>query len=71
QLLSINRTNAGDGRVMVADFSSGQSPATVRYWENWGEHPLFNGWQDDNDWALVGDFVKRGNTELLSVNRTP
>jgi hypothetical protein len=41
------------GRIMIADFSGAQVPPVVRYWESWGEHPLFNGWQDDNDWAFA------------------
>jgi tyrosinase-like protein len=69
QLLSVNRTDAGDGRIMIADFSAGQVPAQVRYWENWGQHELFNGWQDDNDWQFVGDFMRLGYDQLLSVNR--
>jgi Common central domain of tyrosinase len=69
QLLSVNRTDAGDGRIMIADFSGGQVPAQVRYWENWGQDPLFNGWQHANDWQLVGDFMRLGHHQLLSVNR--
>jgi hypothetical protein len=57
------------GRIMIADFSGGRVPARVRYLEKWGQHPLFNGWQDTNDWAAVGDFMKRGHDQLLSVNR--
>jgi hypothetical protein len=71
QLLSVNRTDAGDGRIMIADFSGGQPPAQVRYWENWGDNPLFNGWQDDNDWIAVGDFMHLGYDQQLSVNRSP
>jgi hypothetical protein len=70
QLLSVNRDGSG-GRIMVADFSPGRAPAVVRYWEEWGQHPLFNGWQDDNDWAFVGDFMNLGHGQVLSVNRTP
>jgi hypothetical protein len=47
----LNRTASG-GRVLVADFSSGEPPAQVKYWENWGQSSLLDGWEDDNDWAL-------------------
>lgn len=50
---------------MIADFSGAQ----VRYWENWGQHQLFDGWQDDNDLQLVDDFMQLGYDQLLSVNR--
>ena len=69
QLLSVNRRGGGGGRLMIADFSAGGPPATVRYWENWGRPSLFDGWQDDGDLALVGDFMRRGYDQLLSVNR--
>ncbi len=68
QLLSVNRGGSG-GRLMIADFSKGGPPAAVRYWENWGAPSLFDGWQDDGDLALVGDFMHRGYDQLLSVNR--
>jgi hypothetical protein len=70
QLMSLNRTDSGDGRIMIADFSSGQVPATVRYWENWGQHPLFGGWHDDNDRIDVGRFSAGGPATLLSINRS-
>jgi Common central domain of tyrosinase len=57
------------GRIMVADFSGAAPPAAVRYWEDWGNNPLFDGWQDDNDWTFVGDFMHRGYDQLLSTNR--
>jgi hypothetical protein len=69
QLMSLNRQEGG-GRIMIADFSSGQVPAQVRYWEDWGQHPLFNGWHDDNDWVLVGDVTRLGYDQLMSFNRT-
>jgi hypothetical protein len=69
QVLFINRLNANDGRVMIADFSDGNPPAEVRYWENWGENPLFNGWHDDGDLQLVGDFMGLGHDQVLFVNR--
>jgi hypothetical protein len=32
---SENNNNANDGRVRIADFSSGQPPAQVKYWEDY------------------------------------
>ena len=52
QVMFLNRTNAGDGRVMVADFSSGNPPAQVKYLEQWGQSALLDGWEDDNDWVV-------------------
>ncbi len=52
QVMFLNRTDAGDGRVLIADFSGGQPPAQIRYWEQWGQSPLLDGWEDDNDWHL-------------------
>src|SRR5205814_4053376 len=70
QVLFVNRTDGGDGKVMIADFSSGQVPSNVVYWEDWGEHPLLDGWLDDNDLQLVGDFMGAGHAQVLFVNRT-
>jgi hypothetical protein len=39
--------------------------------EMYGKSPLFNGWQDDNDWWLSGDLMGKGREQLLCVNRTP
>jgi hypothetical protein len=55
QVLFINRSGGG-GRVMIADFSGGQPPAQVRYWENWGQSPLLDGWHDVKRLPFV-DFV--------------
>jgi hypothetical protein len=37
ELDSINseNNNANDGRIRIADFSSGQPPAQVKYWEDY------------------------------------
>jgi hypothetical protein len=58
------------GRVMVADFSSGV-PAQVRYWENWGQSNLLNGWHDAEDLQTVGSFMGPGRQQLLFLNRSP
>jgi hypothetical protein len=35
QVLFINRRNAGDGKIMIADFSNDKPPVNIKYWENW------------------------------------
>src|SRR6266498_1717869 len=70
QVMFLNRTDAGDGRVLIADFSGGQPPAQIRYWEQWGQSPLLDGWEDDNDWHLVGDFIGLGHDQVMFLNRT-
>ncbi|MBV9536143.1 MAG: hypothetical protein JO321_12100, partial [Solirubrobacterales bacterium] len=66
----LDRTDVGDGRVLIADFSTGGPPAQVKYWENWGQSPLLDGWEDDNDWCLVGDFMASGHDQVMFLNRT-
>jgi hypothetical protein len=56
QVLFLNRSGTG-GRVMIADFSSGHPPVTVRCLENWGDSPVLNGWDPANNLQLAGDFV--------------
>jgi hypothetical protein len=70
QVMFINETDAGDGRILVSDFKAGHPPATVRYWENWGQSPLLNGWQDANDDRLVGDFLGLGYDQVMFLNMT-
>ena len=67
QLLSVNMSGQG-GHLMVADFSAGKPPAVVRYWEDYGNNPLFDGWFAPDDLHYAGDFAKLNNTQLLSVN---
>jgi hypothetical protein len=69
QVLFINRGGSG-GRVMIADFGDGHPPAEVRYWENWGQSNLLNGWHDANDLQMVGSFMGPGRQQVLFLNRT-
>lgn len=69
QVLFLNRFPYG-GRVMVADFRDGRAPAEVRYWENYSDSTLLNGWHDDDDWAHAGDFMNLGRDQLLLMNRS-
>ena len=70
QLMFIN-VAPGGGRVMVADFSRGAAPAQVRYWENWGQSPMLNGWHNPGDVQLVGDFMGLGRDQVLFINQDP
>ena len=69
QVLFINRRNAGDGKIMIADFSNDKPPVNIKYWENWGESNLFNGWLDADNTQLVGDFMDLGHDQVLFINR--
>jgi hypothetical protein len=68
QVMFLNRQRFG-GRVMIADFARG-APAQRAYIESWGDSPLLDGWEDDNDWCLVGDFLKLGYQQVMFLNRT-
>ncbi len=70
QVMYVNRSPGG-GKVMVVDYRSGTVPGTVRYWEHWDESSLLNGWLDDNDLHLMGDFMGLGYEQVMHVNRSP
>jgi hypothetical protein len=57
-------------RVVVADFSKG-APAGVRYWENWWQSQVLDGWHDEGDICLAGDFMGLGRDQVLFINRQP
>jgi hypothetical protein len=67
QLMLINRQVAG-GRVFIADFSQGK-PVQQKYWEEWGESGVLDGWLDPLDLQLVGDFMGLGHDQLMLINR--
>jgi hypothetical protein len=58
----------GTGRVLAAAFLD----ATLQseYHELWGDSPLLDGWTDDEDLLLTGDFMGRGFDQALFINRT-
>jgi hypothetical protein len=68
QVLLINRSGSG-GRIRVADFRDGVAPVETRYWENYGQSTLFNGWHDVGDLLVAGDFRDLGHDQLLTINR--
>jgi len=67
QLLLINSINSNDGRIMVADFSSGKPPAQIKYWENWGESHILDGWIDKYVY-LSARFVGIGHSQLFLLH---
>jgi hypothetical protein len=67
QVLFLDRAPGG-GRVLVVDYGAG-TPA-VAYLEGGGDSPLLDGWDDDGDLVLVGDFTEVGHDQVLLVNRS-
>ena len=59
----------GKQRVVIADFPAGASQPTTLYREDFGASALFDGWDDDNDLMLVGDFMGLGHDQLMAINR--
>jgi hypothetical protein len=70
QAMYFNR-QPGGGRVMIMDYAGGSAPGAARYWESWGDSPLLNGWTDDGDRQLVGDFMGLGHSQVMYFNRQP
>jgi hypothetical protein len=68
QVMYVNRGGTG-GKIMVVDYASGATGGAVKYFEGWGATPLLNGWLDDNDLQLVGDFLGLGHSQVMYVNR--
>ena len=69
-VLFVNR-GVGDGRILIADFSDGQAPVTVRYSEAYADGVQLDGWHDGDDLLLAGDFRGLGRDQVLFVNRGP
>ena len=66
QLLFINQDGAPPGRVTIIDYSSG-APEQA-FLELWGASALLNGWHDDEDAVVAGDFLDKGYDQLLLIN---
>lgn len=67
QLVLMNR-GGSLGRVMIADLAAGY-PVQIRYWESWGQSMWLDGWQDEGDVHLAGDFLGLGHDQWLTINR--
>ncbi len=63
----------GARRWALADFDvQGPLGGTVvnpTFSEPWGASPLLNGWDDEEDLALVGDFLGEGFAQVMLINR--
>jgi hypothetical protein len=53
---------------MIADFSSGKPPLQVKYWENWGEEKILDGWIDKFI-NLAGNFTALGDDQLFLLTQ--
>ena len=70
QVLFINQSGSF-GRLQIVDFSGrSQPPAQVLYFETYGAPSLLDGWHDQGDIQLVGDFVGSGHDQLMLWNQS-
>jgi hypothetical protein len=69
QVLFVNHGHAG-GKITIADFSQGKSPANIRYWESWDKGTIFQGWLSINDTRIAGDFKELGYSQVLFLNNS-
>jgi hypothetical protein len=68
QFLFINNdgTAPNIGRLTIIDYFQGA--AEQAHYEKWGDSELLNGWCDTGDIILAGDFLARGNEQVLFIN---
>lgn len=69
QVLMFNRDREG-GRFMIAGFRPDGPPAEVMLLEEWGVDDWLDGWDDDRQIQLSGDFMGLGYDQVLFINRT-
>lgn len=69
QVLFVNHRHKG-GKIMIADFSQGKPPASVRFREYWNNGIIFQGWLDINDTKVVGDFKGSDHSQILFLNNS-
>jgi hypothetical protein len=69
QLLLINNraTPANPGRLTIVDYYLGS--ADQAYYEAWGDSELLDGWCDEGDIILAGDFLGHGHAQVLFINQ--
>jgi len=68
QVMFVNR-GPGNGRILIADFHDGAFPIEWRYYEAYADGVLLNGWHDDGDLLMAGDFRGLGHDQVMFVNR--
>ena len=76
QLLIISRDpvgHANEGKVAVMELEGVGSAWMFNsdYWESYGDSTTFDGWTDDFDLHIVGDFMNRGRDQLMLISRDP
>lgn len=72
QVMFINRGQDG-GKVMVIDYAVNVQPTqlgTAVYQEPWSMMGNLNGWLDQDDTHLAGNFAQKGRSQLLSISRS-
>jgi len=70
QALSIERHPRGD-MIVIEDFSQGISPAIIRYSEVLSNNSTFRNLVDAENAQLAGDFLGRGHSQVLFIDRNP
>jgi len=70
QLMLMNR-GSGNDRILILDFQSAAPPASWVYLETYSDGVLLNGWHDQEDLMLAGDFRGLGRDQVLFINRGP
>jgi hypothetical protein len=72
QMLIINRDpvgHANEGRLSIADFS--KESAESKYWDYVEGSDFYDGWIEDEDLQIPGDFLGRGYDQVMFISRDP
>jgi len=70
QAFHIGRHPTGD-KIVIEDFSQGKAPAIVRYSEVLANNSALKNLADAEDAQLAGDFLDRGYSQVLFIDRNP
>ncbi len=68
QIMYLNR-GGSYGKIMITDYSSGLLQPQIKYYESWGDSAALDGWIDNNDIQLSGDFMGLGRSQIMYINR--
>ena len=69
QLLLINRSQSTGGKLLVTDLVRGRPPSETRYYEEWGQSLICDGFGEMSDIVVSGDFAGRGWSQVLFLKR--
>ena len=72
QMLIINRDpvgHANEGRLSIEDFS--KESAESKYWDYVEGSDFYDGWIEDEDLQIPGDFLGRGYDQVMFISRDP